>query len=82
MDFSPVLKGNYNAKLVARDPFLLASSCHWLLLLLRTIARFRRPAVKVQGCHHHQTQADQDTYQHSPHLALRFGGFGMTKALG
>ena len=67
---------------MAWDPFQFASSCHWLLLLLlRTVARFRRPAVKVQGCHHHQTQADQDTYQHSPHLALRWGYLRWQKRL-
>jgi len=70
----PVLEWNDKAELVAREAFQFAGSCHWshwrVLLLFRTIARLRSPAVKVQGCHHHQTQAYQDTYQHSPHLAL------------
>ena len=65
----PVLEWNDKAELVTS--FQFASGCHWrLLLLFRTVARLSRPTVEVQGCHHHQTQAYQDTYQHSPNLAL------------
>ena len=67
----PVLEWNDKAELVTREPFQFTRSCHWRpLLLFRTVARLSRPTVEVQGCHHHQTQAYQDTYQHSPHLAL------------